>query len=90
MIASKNFQYIGKILDDIKSRIYGTAMGFVEETIILSELKTSCPYDRFSDELSSNMGQILFHMFVKEELRLEKYHLVLNGIKNGNPLLFLN
>ena len=52
----KEFQYIGKILDDIKSRIYGTAMGFVEETIILSELKTSCPYDRFSDELSSKHG----------------------------------
>lgn len=52
----KEFQYIGKILEDIKSRIYGTAMGFVEETIILSELKTSCPYDRFSDELSSKHG----------------------------------
>jgi len=53
---SKEFEYVGKVLDEIRSRIFGNTIGFVQETVILAELKTSCPYDRFSDELSSKHG----------------------------------
>ena len=53
---TKELEYVGKILDEIKARIYGNTIGFVQETVVISELKTGCPYDRFSEEMSSKHG----------------------------------
>lgn len=52
----REFEMIRKVLSDIRARINGNKIGFVQETITLSDLKSGCPYDRFTEEFSSKHG----------------------------------
>jgi len=62
---TKEFQYVGKVLEEVRCRLFGNAVGFAQEVITLSELKTGCPYDRFSEELSTRHGTDIL-AFVRE------------------------
>lgn len=43
-------------LEEIKDRIFGNAVGYLQETITILDLKRACPYDKFSEEMASKHG----------------------------------
>lgn len=65
---AKELSYLGKTLKEIKERLFGNSIGLVQETITLLDLKRACPYDNFSEEMSSKHGTDII-AFVKENGR---------------------
>lgn len=62
---TKELSYVGITLKEIKEKLFGSSIGTVQETITLLDLKRTCPYDNFSDEMSSKHGTDII-AFVKE------------------------
>ena len=52
----KELQHVGRIPDEIKYRIYRNIIWFVQETVVVPELKTGCSYDQFSENMSFKHG----------------------------------
>ena len=66
---AKELSYLGKTLKEIKERLFGNSIGSVQETITLLDLKRACPYDNFSEEMSSKHGTDII-AFVRENGRM--------------------
>jgi len=53
---TREFSYLGKTVEEIKERLFGSSIGTAQETITLLDMKRACPFDSFSEELSTKHG----------------------------------
>jgi len=53
---SREFSYLGKTVEEIKERLFGSSIGTAQETITLLDMKRACPFDSFSEEMSTKHG----------------------------------
>jgi len=62
---TRELNYVGKTLREIREKLFGSSIGFVQETITMLDLKRACPYDGFSEEMSTKHGTDI-KSFVRE------------------------
>ena len=62
---TRELSYVGITLNQIKEKLFGSSIGSAQETITLLDLKRACPYDSFSEELSTKHGTDII-AFVRE------------------------
>ena len=53
---AKEFAYLANGVNEIRSRLFGTSIGSVQEQLSSLYLKQSCPCDHFSEEMASKHG----------------------------------
>jgi len=59
-------------IEEIKDRIFGNAIGFLQETITILDLKKACPYDRFSEEMSLKHGTDILSEVIEDSITCGK------------------
>lgn len=59
-------------LEEIKDRIFGNAVGYLQETITILDLKRACPYDRFSEEMASKHGTDIISEVIEKSVTCGK------------------